>query len=182
MAADQPKTAPGELDLIRGFVNTLDLETREDEIASPAALRAWLAERELLAPRARVVAADVERARAVREALRAQLHANGGIPAAPEATRTLDDAAQRARLELRFGTDGSSALEPAAGGVDGALGRLLAIASAAMLDGSWPRLKACAADNCQWAFYDHSRNHSRVWCSMDVCGNREKVRSYRERS
>jgi predicted RNA-binding Zn ribbon-like protein len=51
-----------------------------------------------------------------------------------------------------------------------------------MLDGSWPRLKACAADNCQWAFYDHSRNHSRVWCSMDVCGNREKVRSYRERS
>ena len=47
--------------------------------------------------------------------------------------------------------------------------------------GAWPRVKACAAEECQWAFYDTSRNRSRTWCSMDVCGNREKTRRYRGR-
>ena len=51
----------------------------------------------------------------------------------------------------------------------------------AMLTGAWRRLKACPADDCQWAFYDRSRNRSRTWCKMDVCGNRSKVRTFRER-
>lgn len=40
---------------------------------------------------------------------------------------------------------------------------------------------ACPADSCGWAFYDHARNRSRRWCSMAVCGNRTKARSYRRR-
>ena len=51
----------------------------------------------------------------------------------------------------------------------------------AMADGTWPRLKACAAHNCEWAFYDTSKNRSRTWCNMAVCGNREKARAYRQR-
>jgi predicted RNA-binding Zn ribbon-like protein len=51
----------------------------------------------------------------------------------------------------------------------------------AQADGTWPRLKACPADACGWAFYDRSRNHSRTWCDMSVCGNRAKARSYRAR-
>jgi predicted RNA-binding Zn ribbon-like protein len=51
-----------------------------------------------------------------------------------------------------------------------------------MSDGSWQRVKACRADDCHWAFYDFSRNRSGTWCDMAVCGNREKVRSYRERA
>ncbi len=47
--------------------------------------------------------------------------------------------------------------------------------------GTWERLKSCPADDCRWAFYDRSRNRSAVWCNMAVCGNRAKVRSYRER-
>ncbi len=47
--------------------------------------------------------------------------------------------------------------------------------------GAWPRLKACPADDCQWAFYDGSRNRSRTWCWMEECGNREKTRRYRSR-
>jgi predicted RNA-binding Zn ribbon-like protein len=50
-----------------------------------------------------------------------------------------------------------------------------------MADGSWERLKVCPADDCLWAFYDRSRNRSRRWCDMEVCGNRAKVRGYRER-
>jgi predicted RNA-binding Zn ribbon-like protein len=43
------------------------------------------------------------------------------------------------------------------------------------------RLKVCPADDCQSAFYDTSRNRSAVWCDMAVCGNRQKVRTFRAR-
>jgi len=92
-----------------------------------------------------------------------------------------DDAALRARLGVRFAADGHVHTTPEAGGVAGAMGRLLAIVAAAQDEGTWARLKACLADDCQWAFYDRSRNRSAVWCDMKVCGNRQKVRSYRER-
>jgi predicted RNA-binding Zn ribbon-like protein len=51
----------------------------------------------------------------------------------------------------------------------------------AMADGSWYRLKSCRKDSCRWAFYDRSRNRSRSWCSMSVCGNRMKATRFRER-
>src|ERR671928_68231 len=47
-AEDHPKAAPGELNHIRRFVNTHDLEDDTDSIAEPAALRDWLAERGLI--------------------------------------------------------------------------------------------------------------------------------------
>jgi predicted RNA-binding Zn ribbon-like protein len=72
-------------------------------------------------------------------------------------------------------------LEPAVGGVPGALARLLAIVHAAMAEGTWARLKACPAHDCLWAFYDRSRNRSGHWCSMAVCGNRAKARNFRQR-
>jgi len=55
------------------------------------------------------------------------------------------------------------------------------VAYTSMADESWNRLKACRLDDCQWAFYDQSKNRSRTWCSMKVCGNRAKARAYRER-
>jgi predicted RNA-binding Zn ribbon-like protein len=58
---------------------------------------------------------------------------------------------------------------------------VLAAAGTAMLDGSWARLKACAGPECEWAFYDRSRNRSGLWCDMAVCGSRHKVRAYRSR-
>lgn len=42
------------------------------------------------------------------------------------------------------------------------------------------RLRICR--NCGWLFVDRSRNSSRMWCDMAVCGNREKAkRHYRRR-
>jgi len=41
------------------------------------------------------------------------------------------------------------------------------------------RVKQCAG--CGWLFVDRSRNHSRRWCDMRVCGNRAKARRYYER-
>jgi predicted RNA-binding Zn ribbon-like protein len=173
--------APGELELVRAFVNTWDAEDRSEHLPDAAALRAWLAERNLLAPSGRVTASDHERALEVREALRAMLFAHAGLELDPDAPATIDAAARRARLAVRFGGDGTAHVEAQAGGADGALGRLLAIVAAAMEDGTWERLKVCLADDCQWAYFDNSRNRSAVWCDMRVCGNRRKVRSYRQR-
>ncbi len=176
--------APGALETVRAFVNTLDVDDGIERLARPADLARWLAERDLLggAAAVRATAEDLRRAIELREALRAELlaHHDGGSD--PAATATLDAAARRAMLTLRFTGPGQTALEPAAGGVDGALGRLLAIVKAAIDDGSWQRLKVCPADDCRWAFFDASRNRSAVWCDMRVCGNRAKVRGYRERT
>ncbi|MDI6028119.1 CGNR zinc finger domain-containing protein [Corticibacterium sp. UT-5YL-CI-8] len=42
-----------------------------------------------------------------------------------------------------------------------------------------PKLKICA--NCRWLFVDRSRNGSRLWCDMTVCGNRSKARRHYRR-
>ena len=66
-------------------------------------------------------------------------------------------------------------------GVTGALGRVIIAVHDAVADGSWQRLKACRARDCEWAFIDTAKNQSRAWCSMRSCGNREKARAYRRR-
>jgi predicted RNA-binding Zn ribbon-like protein len=167
------------LELVRAFVNTLEVDEERDELSSPTALVDWLRGRSLMRART-ATQADLLQARRVREALRALLSENNGQNTRKEAGAVLDRAAGRAGLGVRF-CAGARLLEPSSGGVDGALGRLLGIAATAMLDGSWPRLKACRAEDCRWAFYDNARNHSRTWCSMAVCGNRAKARAYRSR-
>ena len=168
-------------DLILDFVNTLDLDPYEEQFGTPRALVAWLAERGLLAPGARATKAELAEAVGVREALRDLMAAQNELPADVDAaTGVIDEAACRARLSVRF-SSGEARIEPAAPGVRGALGRILAEVSAGMADGTWSRLKACRAGNCRWAFLDTAKNRSRAWCSMKSCGNREKVRAYRER-
>ncbi len=185
MSEDVPshrQPAPGDLEVVRAFVNTLDVEAGVDDVATPEALTAWLREHALVGAEESASRADVRRAGELREALREVLLGNhGGYETDPAATATLEDAARRARLELRFGPDATARPEPARAGVDGALGRLLAIVAAAQAEGTWQRLKSCPADDCRWAFYDRSRNRSAVWCNMAICGNRAKVRSYRDR-
>ena len=174
--------APGDLEVIRAFVNTLDVEDGADQLDTPAALVAWLAERGLVEPGTRATRADVQRAVELREAFREILLGHhGGYDVDPAALQALEQASARARVEVRFGPDGVARAQPARGGVDGALGRMLAIVAHAQSDGTWERLKSCPADDCRWAFYDRSRNRSAVWCNMAICGNRAKVRSYRER-
>jgi predicted RNA-binding Zn ribbon-like protein len=173
--------APGELELVRAFINTWDADDDVELLPGPVELRAWMAERGLLDASERATAADHRHAIEVREALRAMLLANGGIELDPGAGPALDAASRRARLGVRFDDHGHVRTAAEAGGVAGALGRLLAIVAAAQDEGTWPRLKACLADDCQWAYYDLSRNRSAVWCDMASCGNRQKVRSYRER-
>ena len=175
------RPAPGELELVRDLLNTVDLEHGGDELAKPEGVRAWLADHGLLARGGRVTPAGAERVRRLREALRALLLANNGQPLDRRAVRELNELSDRAPLALRFAADGSGSLEALPDDVDGAIARLLAVVSRSMAQGSWERLKACPWDTCRWAFYDNSKNASRTWCDMATCGNRAKARAYRER-
>jgi predicted RNA-binding Zn ribbon-like protein len=169
----------GRLTLVRDFVNTLDLEEERETLGSSEDLVRWLAERGLMSTPG---ATPEEHALALstRETIRRLLLANNGEGLHPEDLVALDRLAAKASLVPRFGSEGVR-LEPLAGGVAGALGRLLAIVAESMAEGRWERLKACSSHTCQWAFYDRSKNHSAHWCSMKVCGNRAKARQFREK-
>lgn len=41
------------------------------------------------------------------------------------------------------------------------------------------KLRTC--DACNWLFLDTTRNHSRRWCTMEDCGNRAKIRRFRQK-
>jgi len=176
--------APGELALVQGFVNTLDSEDglrQVETLNRPADLERWLRERGLLERGSTIGAAELRRALEVRRALRALLLANTGGALDPGAVEMLNRAGRRAQQSVRFAADGSAELAPATGGLDGAIARLLGAVARSMADGSWERLKACPNPDCEWAFYDRSRNRSSRWCKMSECGNRAKARAFRER-
>ncbi len=175
------KTAPEPLRTLQRFVNSIDLESGEDELESPDALRGWLTERDLIGRGERVGPADLRRALDVREGLRALLLQNNGLEPDTGKVERLDAAAARAGVRVRFRPGGEPELAPAAGGLDGAVATLLAIAAAAVENGTWQRLKACPREECEWAFYDHSKNRSGRWCRMEDCGNIAKARAFRER-
>ena len=174
----EDRPAPGDLALLERFVNTANLEEGTDELADAAQLTAWLGESGLAPAGSAFGEPDRERIVGFREALRELLLANHGGQPDPAAIAQLDRAGT---LGVVFDADGTAHFVPAGTGVDAVVSRLLGIVACSQTDGTWPSMKACPADNCGWAFYDYSRNHSRTWCTMSVCGNRAKARSFRAR-
>jgi hypothetical protein len=144
--------------LVLDFLNTIDVEQGADELGTETGWLAWTNARQLRGT-------DLSRARAVRDALRATLGDPGPDPY---------ELAEPLRISLVAGV-------PTLSGVD-AVGAVLAAAARIAVLGEWDRFKICPTDTCRWAFFDRSRNRSRTWCSMQVCGNREKARAWRERA
>jgi predicted RNA-binding Zn ribbon-like protein len=175
-------TATGVVGLVQAYVNTVDIQDGPEELSDPNTLERWLVACGLMEPGQEVSAADLKNAIAVREAIRGVIGANTGAAIYPLDIATLNGAAAASRLRARFGADGKARLEPDAGGVAGAMGRMVAALFAAMADDDWTRLKLCGSSRCRWAFYDRSRNHSSRWCTMASCGNRQKARRFRQRA
>ncbi|MFH8370886.1 CGNR zinc finger domain-containing protein [Streptomyces sp. NPDC018031] len=171
--------APAPLDLVQDLVNTLDVESGRDALATAEGLAGFLAARWPAGPG--LGPADVPALQRLREALRAACLAHTGTDAPPDATATLDRLLAEAPLVLTVDAAGGTALRPAAGltGVPALTARIAAAIATAAADGSWPRLKACAADRCRWVYYDRSPAGRSRWCSMAVCGSRAKMRAYR---
>jgi predicted RNA-binding Zn ribbon-like protein len=175
---DVPKAAPAPLRLVQLFVNTADHEHHREWLSDPEALETWCRAHGL--PSWPPTDEDLATAKKLREALRALLRSNGGEAIDASAVAALNTTASAAILTTRLDANGRLTFVPLAPGFDGVLGELVAVVFAAMLDGTWSRLKACR--QCRWSFYDYSRNHSARWCSMSICGNRTKTRAYRRRS
>ena len=176
--------APGDLAVVQAFINShydLEVDHGADLLGTPAALSKWLAAHRLIEAPVAAGEADLRRALAAREGLRALARANGNSRVGVgDALGLLERAARGAPVELAFGVDGPYFVGGDRG-VAGAVGVLMAVTARAMIDGSWRQLKVCPGEDCGWAFYDHSRNQAGRWCSMSVCGGRAKARAHYRR-
>ncbi len=177
--AERPP-APGQLRLVQQFLNTYNHEfpPEADRLGTSEKAARWLVSHGLMLPPQRISDSNRRRLVRAREALRSLVRAGRESPASAEDLRALNQAG-RTCLSIRFGPDGTPRLEPTSGTSDAALGRILAAGYTAWVSGTLPRLKTCA--QCEWVFYDLSKNRSGTWCSMSICGNRTKNRAYRRR-
>jgi predicted RNA-binding Zn ribbon-like protein len=166
---------------VQEFINSADLTRHTDAIANPGGLATWFETHGLGVGPEPTTPADVRRAIELREALRRLTLANSGAPVDREAVEIANRAIRSAQLSFTFQCDSEGRFEPAARGVDGALGRIVGYVAEAMSHGTWARMKACPDESCLWAFYDYSKNRSGRWCTMGSCGNRAKARAFRSR-
>jgi predicted RNA-binding Zn ribbon-like protein len=175
----EDKPAPMPLLVVQSLVNTVDADNGTDELAEPAAARAWLAKAGLIPDGAELAPGDLELAREVRESIRALI---GRDPLTQDQLRPLDVVLAQAQPPLDITVDGQVRLcaEPTDKLADG-LVRLLLYIRDAQADGTWDRLKLCANPDCRWAFYDRSHSRRGQWCDMTTCGNRIKNRNLRAR-
>jgi predicted RNA-binding Zn ribbon-like protein len=168
--------------LVQSLVNTVELPDGADRLADPADARPWLVDNHLLAPHADLTQADLKLVRAVREALRAMLiHNAGGPPPNETALAVLKTIADGGSARAELGDGGEVHVTAQGDSVRDRLVEVLLIIRDAQRGGTWARLKACANDECQWAFYDRARNHGGTWCDMATCGNKLKNREFRAR-
>lgn len=153
MRTNTPDLGP---DLLVDFLNTLDVEDATDQLADDAGHRRWAADHG-------VRAGAREEAQQVRDALRAIV--DGEDASLPDLTLPVIPQTGAVGLGARTAAEA-------------------AVASAVVLQiqGKLGRVRLCGGEDCRWAFFDESRNGSRQWCSMGVCGNRQKARTYRAKT
>lgn len=128
-----------------------------------------------------------QRATALREAIDAIFVAVAGgddppVAALDELSRTAAEAAGRMRL-LRTG-DGFAWGWPDADAVslDRPALEVSWKAARLLLSQDRERVRRCGGDGCGWMFLDQSRNRSRRWCDMAICGNRARVKAHYRRT
>lgn len=175
--------APGDLELVRAFLSLHDHEQGNPDGLPPSleSLRWWLASRALVKEEDAIKDQDLAWALRVRDALTTKVRENMGEPPDATATEFLNRAAEQTGLRVCFGCGDDSPIHVDATGVRGAIGRILGSAFLAELDGRWERFRVCHDPGCSSVFFDGSKNKSGKWCSMSACGNRAKVRAFRER-
>jgi predicted RNA-binding Zn ribbon-like protein len=181
---------PDALANLYDFANTLDVRRfthrgvphrQDDELKTADDLAAWMAQRKLARPHAKITPAMFETALGLRASLRDYLQRDPAERRSRSATRALNAAIASFPLRAELGGEGAAALQPVR---DDALAGLSAVA-AELYDGarygSLDRLKMCAAEECRRVFFDRSKPATRRWCMSTLCGNRIKTKAYRAR-
>ena len=175
------EAAPGGLGFVEDLLNTASLgkPRQPDLLADVGSAQAWLdASMKNLrrvdpqAPAGPITLDEraLRRIRTLRDTLRAAL---SGIT---DATTPIIEVATSASF-----SSAGAALLPRGTGVEALRSYSLIQLVAASYGGTAARLKVCANPRCQGAFYDRSKNCSRVWHDVTTCGNIENVRAYRAR-
>jgi predicted RNA-binding Zn ribbon-like protein len=160
--------------LVESLLNSVDTDSGQDDLEALPRFQRWLRDHHRGPAADAATEADLILTRELRDALREELRAGGD-------RFRLDRLTSGIGLVVRFTPDARVELIPADAGVRGVLGEVLVAAVRAGYDGTWGRLKICSSTACRYVYYDRSKNGSRRWCSMKICGNRSKTRAYRER-
>lgn len=181
------------------FLNTLDIDDGfpVEKLPTLDDALSWFVDRGVIhhegAQRARervatqpdAAAKDIERVRAVRNALREVATSIAEHRAPRAAALNTVNRALHARqvIELVPAPDGCSVDHRHVGDpIDDALARLAEPLVSELTGGHPERIRVCASDTCEWIFYDASRTGRRRWCDMATCGNRAKAARYRART
>ena len=182
------------------FVNTVDNRPTEAKelLNSYDDLVAWAEQAGVLEPRMAATlrveskrrhdaaAAALDGARTLREAAHAVLTAAArGVAAPADRLGTLEAAvapslARRRLVQTAAGFEWEWTYDDAA--LDGLLAPVVESAATLLTSPDLSRMRVCEAETCGWLFLDRSRNRSRRWCDMSVCGNRAKVRRHYQRT
>ncbi|TLW92265.1 CGNR zinc finger domain-containing protein [Saccharomonospora piscinae] len=165
--------APGELGKLEGLCNSARLLYTEDALITSASASAWLRAHEIEV--AELNRKEHDLLLRLRETVRDHLDGH-------ERTTELNRLAKVLLAPPRWSARGEPVLPPKkTGALDTYLADCLALVFTTGLTGELDRLKVCQNPDCRWVFYDRSPAQNSIWCSMDVCGARHKMRTYRSR-
>ncbi len=175
------------LDTTNTVVLRGDVERSFDRFADPAEIARFalaasgfradeLKGRALAAPDPHAIAAKVIAIRETTDRLFRRTVTAGALATAdmPEFLNACADGFAGSRESLTAGAPFGAGLAPFA------FETALAVSALSLLSaGTMSRLRICP--NCNWLFVDRSRNGSRLWCDMAVCGNRQKAKRHYSR-
>ncbi|GHC81556.1 hypothetical protein GCM10007079_21650 [Nocardiopsis terrae] len=171
---------PPSAERIELFTNTFDLESGRDELSGLEELGRWLRENRLVGEGVRVDEADHRAFLDLRTGLR---EAVDGEEASPHVLARADALLAELPLLAALALPPSRTLVPSPelSPARRACAELALDWVRLVMTGEAARLKRCAEHTCRWVFWDGSKNQSRRWCSMRVCGNRTKSRRHQDR-
>jgi predicted RNA-binding Zn ribbon-like protein len=170
------------------LVNTLRERwwRRVETLVTPDDLAHWLVAAQLLDAPGPVAAADLARARALREAIDAAVVAvteSRPLPAGLDQAIAAALAAAPPRDVVALTPAGlTAAVERDGTAVQCGLAALALDAAAMLGPDELGRIRICASETCSARFFDRSPAGRRRWCSMQECGNVEKARRHRRRA
>ena len=183
----QLDAAPGSLAFVQDFVNTIPAgKPRGPDLLADLpdaqrwldeALAQWRHTRGVTADDVVLNEADLVKLRAIRAGLVSRIRAGTTDPGAPDD----DHLALSAATKMQLDAHGRVHAVPNGKGWRYVASALLIEIYDAQRDGAWRHLKTCCNHRCSAAFFDRSRNNSRVWHDVTVCGNLANLHAHRAR-
>lgn len=173
----EDRPAPGRLERVRVLLNSDNRYYGFDHFDDPPRLVDHLRRHDVLVTDDPVDESALRRLRTFRDTLRAHV-----VSPDDETSRRLAEIADRHPFAVRLSPTGTR-LVPLRGddGVDLAIASALDTVHHAVVDDTWSRLRTCGRPDCQWVYFDSSRNRSARWCSGYPCGDVMKTRAWRAR-